>query len=48
VTTTIANVRADHYLIKLPVTWSGSEHGQIRYFELVTVGVRDTDWLDTR
>ena len=41
--TTIADVRADHYLIKLPVILSDSTHGQIDHFELVTVRVRDTE-----
>jgi len=40
---TIADVRADHYLIKLPVILSDSTHGQIDHFELVTVRVRDTE-----
>jgi L-alanine-DL-glutamate epimerase-like enolase superfamily enzyme len=39
--TTIAEVRADHYLIKLPVTLSDSTHGQMTHFELVTVRIRD-------
>ena len=41
VMTTIAEVRADHYLIKLPVTLSDSTHGQMTHFELVTVRIRD-------
>ena len=47
-TTTIANIQADHYLIKLPVTLSGSTPGQMRHFELVTGRVRDTEGPDTR
>src|SRR5262249_42654846 len=39
--TAIAEVRADHYVIKLPVTLSDSTHGQIDHFELVAVRVRD-------
>ena len=39
--TTIADIRADHYLIKLPVTLSDSTHGQMTHFELVTVRIRD-------
>jgi L-alanine-DL-glutamate epimerase-like enolase superfamily enzyme len=39
--TTIAEIRADHYLIKLPVTLSDSTHGQMTHFELVTVRIRD-------
>jgi L-alanine-DL-glutamate epimerase-like enolase superfamily enzyme len=41
--TTIADIRADHYLIKLPVTLSDSTHGQIGHFELITVRVRDVE-----
>ncbi len=39
--TTVAEIRADHYLIKLPVTLSDSTHGQMSHFELVTVRIRD-------
>lgn len=39
--TTIADIRADHYLIELPVTLSDSTHGQITHFELVTVRIHD-------
>src|SRR5262245_63704515 len=41
--TAIANVQADHYLIKLPVVLSDSTHGQITHFELVTVRLRDAE-----
>jgi len=41
VKTTVAEFRADHYLIKLPVTLSDSTHGQMTHFELVTVRIRD-------
>ncbi len=39
----IRDVRADHYLIPLPVALSDSTHGTIRAFELVTARVVDDD-----
>lgn len=41
--TTIANLQTDHYLIALPVTLSDSTHGQMSHFELVTVCVTDSE-----
>jgi len=40
---TIAQLRADHYRIALPVTLSDSMHGAMTHFELVTVRIRDAD-----
>src|SRR6476660_205042 len=39
----IQDIRADHYLVPLPVVLSDSTHGSIPNFELVTVRVRDAD-----
>jgi hypothetical protein len=39
----IADVRADHYLIPLPVPLSDSTHGTIPAFEMIAVRVRDAD-----
>src|SRR5215831_11746146 len=39
----IAQLRADHYLIPLPVVLSDSTHGDISHFELVTVRLKDGD-----
>ena len=39
----IAELRADHYLIPLPVVLSDSTHGAIPHFELITVRVTDAD-----
>ncbi len=40
---TIASVRTDFYHIPLPVTLTDSTHGEISYFELITVRVVDSD-----
>src|SRR3954470_9166670 len=40
---TIASIRTDFYHVPLPVTLTDSTHGEMRYFELVTVRVRDSD-----
>jgi L-alanine-DL-glutamate epimerase-like enolase superfamily enzyme len=39
----IRDVRADHYVIRLPSALSDSTHGTIEGFELVTARVRDAD-----
>lgn len=41
--TTLAEITADHYRIPLPVVLSDSTHGDIPFFDLVTVRVRDAD-----
>jgi L-alanine-DL-glutamate epimerase-like enolase superfamily enzyme len=40
---TVAGIRTDFYHVPLPVTLTDSTHGEMRYFELVTVRVRDSD-----
>ena len=40
---TIAEVRADHYRIPLPVVMSDATHGEMADFDLVTVRIRDAD-----
>lgn len=41
--TKIATLEAGHYRITLPVARSDSIHGTMTHFELVTVGLRDSD-----
>jgi L-alanine-DL-glutamate epimerase-like enolase superfamily enzyme len=44
--TTIANLRTDLYHVPLAVALTDSTHGAMRYFELVTVRVVDTDGVE--
>jgi L-alanine-DL-glutamate epimerase-like enolase superfamily enzyme len=41
--TTIATLRCDLYHVPLPVTLTDSTHGEMTYFELVTVRLADSD-----
>lgn len=45
-TTPIAELRADHFRVPLPVTLSDSTHGEITHFELVTLRLRDAEGLE--
>lgn len=40
---TIAAVRADFYHVPLPVVLTDSTHGEMKYFELITVRITDSD-----
>ncbi len=42
----IAALRTDFYHVPLPVVLTDSTHGEMKYFELVTVRLRDTDGAD--
>ena len=43
---TIDSVRADFYHVALPVVLTDSTHGEMRYFELVTVRLADNDGVE--
>ena len=40
---TIASLRADFYHMPLPVVLTDSTHGEMKYFELITVRLADSD-----
>ena len=44
--TTIAALRADFYHVPLPVVLTDSTHGEMKYFELITVRITDSDGAD--
>lgn len=44
--TTIATLRADFYHVPLPVVLTDSTHGEMKYFELITVRITDSDGAD--
>ncbi len=43
---TIAALRADFYHVPLPVVLTDSTHGEMKYFELITVRITDSDGAD--
>jgi L-alanine-DL-glutamate epimerase-like enolase superfamily enzyme len=43
---TIAELRSDFYRIPLPVVLTDSTHGEMKYFELITVRLADSDGVE--